>query len=234
MRFLAILLGFLPLVSSAQEKGPRRTCRVLYLGDRGTAPEVLHLHDGTKTLQVDLPRMNLSKPYPLPTGAITLNLLPAALAEGLPVPAGMPSVAVGEDVSTFYLMVTPDPANKAVPVRMQVIDASAERFKLGQMLWFNLTALDVGGQMGKEKVAIKARSKSITDAPATTNEQYNVNLSYRKAGDPALYPIFETRWVHDPAARTIVFIMSEPGKPGPRVVAFRDNPEKTEEEGKNP
>lgn len=225
MRSLILLLACLPVVAFSQEKPKsHRTCRVLVLGERGSVPETLYLYDGAKAQQIELPRMNLSQPYAMPAGALNLKLLSAPPAEGKPVDPATPAAAVGENVGAFYLLLTADPANKVVPVRMQVIDASTERFKPGQMLWYNLTAVEVGGQVGKQQLAVKARSKVILDPPAAGAQDYNVNLSYKHPTDGKTYPICETHWVHDPAARTVLFIAAEEGSPIPRVMSFRDDP----------
>ncbi|WP_035612215.1 hypothetical protein [Haloferula sp. BvORR071] len=229
-QLLALLIALLPLASFAQEKS-KRTCRVLVLGENNSVPSPLYLYDGKVARQIDLPRMNLSKFYELPGGALTLRLLKAPLADKeVPDPAS-PSATVGENIGACYLMLSADPSNKTLPVRLQVIDASAEHFKPGQMLWYNLTGVEIGGQVGKQQVAVKPRSKVIVDAPTSGHEDYNVNLSYRTSEKSPAYPVCETRWNHDPSARTILFIVAEPGSPIPRVMSFPDNPEP---EGKNP
>lgn len=230
MRFLFFLFVALPLSVLAQEK-PGRTCRLLFLGASDSDPQTLHLHDGTKSQEVELPRLNFSKFYQLPGGALSLRLLAAPVAEGQAPASTSPSAAVTEASGDIYLLLSPDPSNKAVPVRMQVIDASADRFKPGQMMWYNLTAHDVGGKVGKQQLVLKARSRTITDAPASSNEEYNVNLSYRMTGKDALYPLCETRWSHDPGARTVLFVVNEPGSRAPRVMGFPDQPANS---GKNP
>jgi hypothetical protein len=234
MRLLILLLACLPAVAFAQEKS-RRTCRVLVLGEQGSVPSPLYLHDGTTARQIELPRMNLSQTYVMPAGALNLKLLAAPPAEGQPPNPVAPAATVAENIGAFYLLLTADPSNKTVPVRMQVIDASVERFKPGQMLWYNLTGMDVGGQVGKQQVTIKARSKMISEPPISTKEEYNVDLSYKHPTDGKTYPICETKWIHNPAARTVLFITVESGSPIPRVMSFRDNPEASKpEEGKNP
>ncbi len=217
--------------AAGQEEKQGRTCRILFLGASEADPKTLHLHDGSGTREVELPRMNFSKPYELPGGSLTLRMLAAAPAEGRAPAASAPSAAVAESAGDIYLIASPDPANKTVPVKLQVIDASADRFKAGQMMWYNLTAHDVGGQVGKRTLALKARSRVIAGAPADGAEEYNVNLSYRIAGKSALYPLCETRWVHDPAARTVLFVLNEPGSRAPRVMGFPDHPA---DSGKNP
>ena len=230
MRFLILFLLAFPLSAIAQEKAGR-TCRVLFLGAADTDPDKLQLHDGSKCREVELPRMNFSKFYELPGGALTLRLLASEPAEGQMPSSSAPAASVAETAGDIYLLVTPDPANKTVPVRMQVIDAAADRFKPGQMMWYNLTTQDVGGQVGKQQLVLKARSRLIMDAPASGSEDYNVNLSYRMTGKDALYPLCETRWVHDPAARTVLFVVNEPGSRAPRVMGFPDQPANS---GKNP
>jgi len=231
MRFLAILICLMPLIATAQGQGGR-SCRVLFLGAGDSDPEKLHLHDGTGTREVDLPRMNLSKEYDLPGGPLVLRLLTAPPAPDQPVDPTAPSATVAETVGDFYLLVMPDPeGGKSPAVRLQVIDASSARFANGQMLWYNLTPHEVGGLVGSQKLAIKGASRLLLDAPASGNVDYNVNLSYRMAGNPSLYPLCETRWVHDPAARLLIFIITEPGVRTPRVMAFPDHREKRD---KNP
>ncbi|MCW1885121.1 hypothetical protein OKA04_10310 [Luteolibacter flavescens] len=231
MRILAFICCLLPLSLSAQEKKGERTCRVLFLGAAASDPETLFLHDGTAATEVELPRMNLSKVYEVPSGAITLRMLTAAPAKDQPVPAGAPSATVAETVGDFYLVLSPDPTNKTVPVRMQIIDATAERFKAGQMQWFNLTPNDVAGTVGKQKLVLKARSKVITDAPASAVEPYHVSLNFRIPGKEANYPLCETQWNHDPAARTLLFVINEGGSRTPRVLGFPDHRTTS---GKNP
>ncbi|WP_193212557.1 hypothetical protein [Luteolibacter marinus] len=230
MRFLLLLCFLLPLAADAQQTG-KRTCRVLFLGAGAGDPEKLQLHDGAKCREVDLPRMNLSKVYDLPAGPLTLRLLESAPAEGETVDPKAPEAKVGERIGDFYLLVSPDPQNKVVPVRMQVIDASGDRFRSGQMLWYNLTPNAVGGKVGTQKLAIAARSKLVLDAPASKGGEYPVNLSFRIPGKDQPYPLCETHWSHDPAARTVLFIINEAGSRAPRILGFPDH---REDSGKNP
>lgn len=231
MRLLVFLCCLFPAAVLAQEKKGTRTCRILFLGAAETDPETLHLHDGSGTQEVALPRLNLSRIYRLPAGELTLRMLPAPPEEGRPADPVAPSAKVAAGIRDLYLLVSPDPANKTVPVRLQVIDAAAARFKPGQMLWFNLTAHDVGGRVGKQDLVVKARSRVVLAPPASAVEPFNVNLTFRIAGKDALYPLCETQWHHDPAARTLVFIVNEAGSRTPRVLGFPDHRESS---GKNP
>jgi len=218
---LSLLLLLLPAAALAG-KAPNHTCRILFLDGPDNAPEKLHLFDGAKSREVDLPRMNFSKVYQLPSGRLNLRLLPAPLNDPARVPPGAPSVTVAEDVTDFYLLVTSDPANTVAPVRMQLINANADHLTPGQMLWFNLTNKPVGGTVGSEHLAIGPETRVTLKPPANGNEDYPVNLSFRIPGDERIYPLCETKWHHDPRSRSVVFIIAEPDNRTPRVWVFPD------------
>ena len=224
LKLLHHLICSLALSSAAfaQQKGSKHTCRILFFDGPENAPEKLQLFDGAECREVDLPRMNFSKVYELPPGAIRLSLLPAPPADPAKLPPGTPSVAVAETVLDFYLLVTSDPANTIAPVRMQVINASADKLGAGQMLWFNLTKTTVGGTVGTEKLVIQPNSRVILNPPASANQDFPVNLAFRMPGDEHLYPLCETNWRHDPRSRSVVFINAENGVRAPRVMVFPD------------
>jgi hypothetical protein len=226
MHCIALLLGFLStVVATAAQPSSTRTCRVLFLGASDQDPNQLHLYDGIKSREVELPRLNFSKPYTLPSGPLTLHLLAEPPAQGQPPKPSSPTAKVPEEIGDFYLLVSPDPANKILPVRLQVINAGSSHFKTGQMLWYNLTDNTVGGQVGEQRLEIQPRSKVILDSPAKGNGEYHVNLNYRMVGNDHLYPLCETRWVYDPAARTVFFIIQQVGIRTPRIIGFPDRRE---------
>jgi hypothetical protein len=221
MRHLLCLLCLIPALATAQTKGPN-TCRLLFLGAPEGAPEKLQLFDGSTSQEVELPRMNLSPVYQLPAGPLTLRMLVTAPAKAEDVSPEAPKAVVPETITDFYLLVSTDPANKVAPVKLQVIDVNPAQFKKGQMLWFNLTPNSVGGQIGKQTLAIAANSKTILDSPASNNEDYNVNLSFRIPGKEHLYPLCETKWQHDTRSRTLFFVISQQNNRTPRVLGFPD------------
>ncbi len=216
---LAVGLG-LASIADAEQGG--RGCRVLFLNGPDDAPEKLQLFDGKTSREVELPRMNFSKVYPLPGGALDLRLLPDPVVDPAKVPAGAPSVKVGEDIVDFYLLVTSDPANTVAPVRLQVINAGGDRLKAGQMMWFNLTKVTVGGALGSEKLLIAPGGRLTMNAPASGNQDYLVNLGYRLPDNEQVYPLCETKWRHDPRSRSVAFIFNEAGSRTPRVLVFHD------------
>jgi len=210
------------LVATLAGKTPERTCRILFLDGPDDAPAKLQLFDGAKSREVDLPRMNFSKVYQLPGGPLNLRLLPSPPDDPAKIPAAAPGVAVAEGLGDFYLLVTSDPANTIAAVRMQVIDAGADKLKSGQTLWFNLTKNPVGGTVGTETLKIQPGARATLNTPATGNKDYPVKLYFRIPGNEHLYPLCETKWRHDPRSRSVAFIIAENGARSPRVMVFPD------------
>jgi len=107
-------------------------------------------------------------------------------------------------------------------MRMQVINAGADKLKSGQTLWFNLNKNPVGGTVGTETLKIQPGSRDVLNAPATGNHDYPVKLYFRMPGNEHLYPLCETKWRHDPRSRSVAFIIAENGVRAPRVMVFPD------------
>ena len=105
---------------------------------------------------------------------------------------------------------------------MQVVDADAAHFKPGQMLWFNLTQNKVGGIVGTRKLAINPNSRLILDAPASSLEEYHVNIQFVAPGKERPEPLCETNWFHDPRSRNVLFILQPLGSIVPRIQGFPD------------
>lgn len=216
-----LALAFLTCVSYGQQ-AKERTCRILFLERPSDAPATLHLFDGKASREVDLPGMNLSRVYDLPPGKISLALLPTPLSNPEELPPGAPSAPVPEAAADIYLLVMSDPANKVAPVSLQVVDAGAAKLRRGRTLWFNLTPLTIGGRLGSETIILKPASRTVMDAPRSDAGDYPVSLAYRMEGKEHLYPICETRWLHDPRGRNLGFVIARPGSRTPRVLVFPD------------
>ncbi|MEO5916259.1 MAG: hypothetical protein ABIS50_18620 [Luteolibacter sp.] len=231
MRRLLLLALLFPMLAHAQDKPAKRTCRILFLNPPADAPKKLYLFDGVASHEIQMPEMNFSDVYQLAGGDTTLRLLPAPVVKAEEIPAGAPSGKLAESVVDLYLVASSDPANKVVPVRFQIIDASAMKFRQGQMMWYNLTNLAVGGKLGSQKLAMKGQSRVVTEAPTSGPESYDVELSYQIPGDPQFHPISQTKWVHDPRSRMVMFIYGGNDNSVPQISGFkdfRDAPAKTE------
>lgn len=220
-----LLLLALPAVALAEEKKTGRTCRIVYPGAPEGAPEKLYLHDGKTTRPVELPSMGLSPVYQLAEGDLELRLMPEPPAGGeAPVPS-TPKVGIAAGVKDVFLIVRPDPANSVAPVKLEVIDGGTGNFKAGGMFWVNFTDDALRGRVGAQELSLTAGERSSFGPPAEAVGEYEVNLVYRKPGGEGFRPFCEGKWLHDPAARTIFFVIDQPGGRPPVVTSVTDRPE---------
>jgi hypothetical protein len=219
--FVAFLLLF-PILLHAQESSPKRTCRILFLNPPAEAPRKLFLFDGVSSREVELPESNFSDVYQVAGGETVLRLMTKAVTKVEEIPAGAPAAKVSAAIVDFYLVATADPANANLPIQLQVIDATADKFKKGQMLWYNLVPNAMGGTLGSQKLAMKPMSRQIIDAPAKDGESYPVSLSYLIPGDPKFHSICETQWMHDSRSRMVMFVFAGGKNRAPQVAGFKD------------
>jgi hypothetical protein len=232
MRITLFALLLLSLAAQAADQ-TSRTCRVLFLDGSDNGPEKLHLFDGKSSQEVELTRMGFSPAYDIIPGDLTLSLLPKPptppTTGGDPpvIPLDSPKATLPAAISDFYLIVSNDLSNKLVPVKIQIVNASANTFKPGQMLWFNLTENTIGGVVGSQKLLVKPNSRIILDPPANKQEDYHANIQFIPPGKERVEPLCETSWSHDPRNRSVYFVVNSGGIL-PRILGFPDfrQPEK--------
>lgn len=221
-RLLLILVLFFPWVATAKENPSNRTCRILFLNPPEDAPKKLFLFDGVASREVELPEMNLSDVHKTPAGDLTLYLTPQPVKKSAQLPPGAPSAKLPASFGDIYLLITPDPENTVAPVRMQVMDAGPQKFRKGQMMWFNLTTTAINGQLGDQKLELAGESRATVDGVAKPNEPFEVNLNYLLPDDPVSRPLTQTKWVQDPRARMVMFVYADADGKIPQITGFKD------------
>ncbi len=221
-RILLIVLLF-PFLATAKEKpAQKRTCRIVFLAPPADAPTNLFLFDGVASQEVAMPEMNFSPTYRVRAGEAVLSLTPEAMAKGGKVPVGAPNAKLPAAFSDFYIVITHDPSNTVAPVSLQILDAGPEKFRKGQMLWYNLTPNMISGQLGSQKLELAGHARAIIYDPANANEPFEVNLSYLTPGDPVPRPISQTQWIHDTRPRMVMFVHGKEGNVAPKITGFKD------------
>lgn len=221
---LRALLAF-ALLGCAQA-APERTCRIVFPERPQDAPKSLHLFDGKKCREVELPSMNLSPVYGLAAGAIQIKLLTAEVENPKDIPADAPSVEVPADCTDFILLVTGDPENRIAPVNLELVDLGSANFKTGQTLWANHSDKTIEAKLGERTVSLEPESSEVVDAPVSENGvpasgYYKAAFTYRTQPDGAFEPITEPQWWHDANSRHLGFIVYTHGKL-PKIFFFRD------------
>ncbi len=219
MRFILLLL-FLTTFLKAQER--KHTCRTVFLNGPEQAESDCYLFDGVTSQKIELPRLNLSPVYKVRPGNIKIWLLAAPIGKIEEIPEAAPSGTVPVEVSDFYLLIIRDPSNKALPLRMQIVNANYDKIRLGEMLWFNLTPKQLAGKIGNASLKLPPNQSAITNEPARDNVSYPVEIYFRVPNDDRTHPLIESQWRHDPRSRSIVFVYDEGKRRAPRISSFSD------------
>lgn len=208
----------LPILSTQAES---RTCRLVYPERPKDAPKTAYLFDGQKNHQVSLPSMNFSGVVELPDGPLTIALTPEKILDPENVPDGLPILKIPENVSHFYILLTPDPKCEAIPIKPNLVSAGTNKLKPGQTLWFNMTPHRIGAMLGDKKVVVNPASRAISDDPIPKSGYYLAKLAFQANGKGEYAPITKQSWWHDEKSRHLGFIVNTGGKL-PRIYYLRD------------
>jgi hypothetical protein len=205
---------------SAQEAG--HTCRILFLNGPQQAQEKYYLFDGKNSQEVTLPRLSFSPVYKLRPGDIKVWLLNTPVGKPEEVPPGAPSVSVNSAIRDFYLLISTDPANTVLPLRMHAVNANYDKIRLGEMLWINLTPKHLAGKIGRSPLNLGPNESTLVREPANAPGDYPVEIYFRVPDDDRTHPLVESQWRHDPRSRFVVFVYDEGRRRAPRVMSFAD------------
>jgi hypothetical protein len=212
-----VLFSFLPRLVDAAP----RTCRIVFPERPKDAPKSAFLYDGTRNIAVTLPSMTLSEVIELPAGEINIALVSKEISEPETLPPAAPRLKIPEALQDFYIIILPDPNNRELPVRMNLVDTGEGKLKAGETLWFNFTEHKIVGKLGEARMSIDPRGKTITASPVNKNGYYAARFAYQPGGQGEPAPITEQSWWHDDQTRYLGFIANSGGKL-PKIYFFRD------------
>lgn len=222
MKFLLPLIWVLiAMVCSASAEPEMRTCRIIFPDRPNDAPRAAHLYDGEKSREITLPSMNFSEVIILPAGEITLLLSPGEIKDPANPPAGAPTLRIGKNVNDFYILVSHDPGNAALPLGMKLVVASDGELKAGETVWCNLTDHRISVELGDSKLSVDPQSQTVSKAPLPENGYFKAEFSYQQDAKGDLRKVTEQQWWHDANCRHMGIILNSGGKL-PKVYFYRD------------
>lgn len=198
-----------------------RTCRIIFPERPNKAPRLAYLFDGNKSIQVNLPSTNFSKVIVLPRGELTLVMTPTKISDPKKVPPGAPKLKIPEAVKDFYILMTPNPSNSILPVRMNLVNTSEGRLRKGQTLWFNLTDHRIVAKLGDKKMSVGPKSSTVTSDPVSDSGYYRAKLAFQPNAEGKFHKITEQHWWHDAENRHLGFIVDSGGRL-PKIYYYRD------------
>ena len=149
-----------------------RTCRVVYPERPADAPKTAYLFDGRESHEVALPSMNFSPVISLPDGELTIAMTSMDVSDPEALSPQAPRLKIAESVTDFYILVTPDPDNPHIPVKMNLVDPGGGKLKPGETLWFNGTAHHIVGKLGNARMSVKPNSRAISKDPIPKSGYY--------------------------------------------------------------
>jgi hypothetical protein len=228
IRTTAILVvGLLILTNTVQAQS--RSCRLVFPERPQSAPKVAYLFDGKVSLAVTLPSMNLSEVIKLPPGELTIAVTTDKITDPKNLPPKSPLLKIPENVGEFYIIITPDPENTVIPIKMNLVDTGAGKLKPGETLWYNLTDHRITAKLGSAEMSVDPKGRTISKDPIAPSGYYIAQFFYQANGKGAYAPITEQSWWHDTTSKHLGFMVNTGGKL-PRIYYFRDFRSKEQEE----
>lgn len=214
-----LVVGLFSLINFVQAQS--RTCRIVFPERPQSSPKSAYIFDGNKSQPVTLPSMNLSEVIELPAGELIIAMTSSSITDPKTLPPKSPLLKIPENIRDFYIIITPDPENKELPIKMNLVNTGEGKLKPGETLWYNLTNHRIAAKLGSAEMIIDPNGRSISKDPVPTSGYYTAILRYQADGKGAYAPITEQSWWHDAKSRHLGFMVNTGGKL-PRIYYFRD------------
>lgn len=222
MKYLLIACLFIStLPASSQEQKKKRTCRILYVERPGDAPTEAYLFDGKQSHKVLLPSLNFSEVIELPMGNITVGLSPNSIDAAEAFPEGAPTAKIPEQITDLYLLLSSDPKNNVLPIKIKALNIDNKNLKPGHTLWINLSKHKIAARMGKEEVIIAPKKITISSPPLQTSGYFLAQFLYQPDSKDKFLPIMKKSWWFDATSKNLGFIV-DTGARMPKIFTIRD------------
>lgn len=217
--FLTFLMAAVIPVMAEPMSG--RTCRIVFPERPNDAPQAAHLFDGKGSRQVTLPSMNFSEVIALPSGEITLRMTAEEIKDPANVPAGAPELLIPEGAKDFYILVSSDPANPTLPLKLKMVTTAEGELKPGETLWSNLTDHRIQAKLGDISLSVEPGGLAVSKDPVPQSGYYRAEFTYQPGGEGDFQRVTEQQWWHDAASRHVGFMVNAGGKL-PKICFYRD------------
>ncbi len=229
IRPFVLFLTCLVAVASAQEGSSARSLRLLYVQAPDDAPASLFLVAGKEIKEVDLPRLSIStKRLGLSTGAVRVYAASKAPTKDEPLPANAPFVDIPDSMNDPLVVLLPTGEAGPLAFRMLPVEFSRTKAPEGAVLWFNLSGRTLYSKLGTAQAIVAPRQTAIQLPPGKPGDVYHVLVDVApEQGEEESVPLMRSSWVKEPGQRHLLFIVPDPDRKVPRIVAV---PERMEPE----
>lgn len=218
----AILLLALALAQPASA----RSVRLLYVEAPESAPAALFVVVGKEVSRVDLPRLAISSgKAEVPDSAVRLRLAERAPSREYPLPADAPAVDLPPGSGDVLLVLLPSGQPGSLGLRAQPVDFSPARLPDGGVLWLNLSSRVLDARLGSAGARVPPGQVRPMVPGAAPGAAYPVLVDLAPS-EPGVEPtpLVRSTWLRDPGRRQLLFVLDDPGRAVPRVVAVPHRP----------
>lgn len=219
--FISLMLATSLISADSGETKDGRTCRIVFPERPKDAPTAAHLFDGMGSRQATLPSMNFSEVIALPLGEITLLMTAEEIKDPANVPQGAPKMRIPEAVKHFYLLVSSDPANPTLPLKLKMVSAGDGELKPGETLWCNLTDHRIQAKLGDISLLVEPGGQAVSKDPLPKSGYYKAEFTCQPNGVGDFQRITEQQWWHDAGSRHVGFMVNTGGRL-PKIFFYRD------------
>jgi len=206
----AVLLSLASVgMSSAQESKPaqkQKEVRFLFLQKHKLTPDTIHVQSKTKHDPLLISTRSPGEYHEIPaTGKVTIGILETAETGEVLIP--LATATIPENVTKTLALVVPTKEEKYFLV---LIDEN--KFKPGSIFFYNNTNTDVGANIQKKKIKIKANTTSIFNPVAGEKSKNTYAAFYDLGIKPKATPklITETTWNISPNRGEICIFYNDP------------------------
>ncbi len=227
IRLLLLLTALVaPLVHGAETAGGR-SLRLLYVQAPDEAPASLFLVVGKDIQEIDLPRLSIStKRLAVPAGLARVYAATKAPTKAEPLPADAPFVDIPETMGDTLVVLLPTDEPGALSFRMLPVEFSRSKIPEGAVLWFNLSVRTIYAKLGSVQAAVAPRQTAIMMPPGKPGDVYHVLVDVSpEVGGTESVPLMRTSWVKESGQRHLLFVVPNPDRKVPRIVAVPEHME---------
>lgn len=235
IRPFVFLLACLAAVVSAQDGSSGRSLRLLYVQAPDDAPASVFLVVGKEIKEIDLPRLSIStKRLSLPAGTVRVYAATKAPTKAEPLPADAPFVDVPDGMNDPLVVLLPSGEAGPLAFRMLPVEFSRTKAPEGAVLWFNLSTRAIFAKLGSAQAVVAPRQTAIQLPPGKPGDAYHVLVDVApEAGETDSVPLMRSSWVKEPGQRHLLFIVPDPTRKVPRIVAVPERMEPEPEPAKD-
>jgi len=148
-------------------------------------------------------------------------MTPTEINDSKNLPLDAPKLTLRESVQDFYILVSSDPANSTLPLKMRIVDLADKKLKPGYTLWINQTDLRISAKLGEKEMSVAPGGETISKDPISISGYYKAKFHYQTNSEGKPLKITEQQWWHDTDSRHLGFIVNTGGRL-PKIYFYRD------------